>query len=336
MEKVKLGIIGLGGMAQAVHLPILLKLDNVKIVAVCDTDKAKARMLAEKYNISYFYTDYEKMLKEVDEIEAVDILTPTNLHAEMTIACVSAGKHVFVERPLARTYKETEAVVKSAEENDRIVMVGMNLRFRPDSMLMKGFIEQGELGSIFYVKGGWFKKPNDKKWMLMKDKSGGGVILDLGISILDLALWMAGYPEVKSVNSVIYKHQTRSVEDSSIVLLKFKNESALFIDVSWSYEFENPIFYLHIFGTEGTGELNPFKIYKDIQGKLVNLAPEKMDKPEILYWKSYENELKHFIGAVRKIHPLISSAKDALYRMKIVEAIYKSAERRKEIVFQAK
>ncbi len=334
MEKVKLGIIGLGGIAQGVHLPILSKLENVQILAVCDTDKTKAKMLAEKYNVPYFYTDYEKMLYEVDEIEAVEVLTPTNLHAEMVIAGVSAGKDVFVERPLARSYKEAESVVKVIEEKQRKVMVGMNLRFRPDCMLMKGFIEQGELGSVFYVKAGWFKRPNDRKWVLMKDKAGGGVMLDLGISILDLALWMAGYPEVRSVNAICYKHQTKQVEDSAIVFVKFKNDSTLFIDVSWSYEFENPIFYLHIFGTEGTGELNPFRIYKDIQGKLINLAPEKMDKPEVLYWKSYENELKHFIGAVKGLHPLISSAKDALYRNKVVDAIYKSAENRKEVVLK--
>ncbi len=334
MNKVKFGIIGLGGIAQAVHLPILSKLENAQIIAVCDVDKTKAKMLAEKYNVPYFYTDYEKMLNEVDEIEAVEVLTPTNLHSEMVIACVSAGKDVFVERPLARTYKEAEATVKLIKEKNRKVMVGMNLRFRPDCMLMKGFIEQGELGSVFYVKAGWFKRPNNRKWILMKDKAGGGVMLDLGISILDLALWMAGYPEAKSANAICYKHQTKSVEDSAIVFVKFKNDSTLFIDVSWSYEFEDPIFYLHIFGTEGTGELNPFRIYKDIQGKLVNLAPQKMDKPETLYWKSYENEIKHFIGAVRDLHPLVSSAEDALYRNKIVDAIYKSAEKRKEVMLK--
>ncbi|CUT05435.1 Gfo/Idh/MocA family protein [Candidatus Kryptonium thompsonii] len=152
MEKVRFGIIGLGGIAQAVHLPILSKLENAQIVALCDTDKAKAKMLAEKYNVPYFYTDYEKMLKEVEEIEAVEVLTPTNLHAEMAIACVSAGKDVFVERPLARDYKEAESVVKALEqEKDRKIMVGMNLRFRPDSMLLKGFIEQGTASTIFIL-----------------------------------------------------------------------------------------------------------------------------------------------------------------------------------------
>jgi predicted dehydrogenase len=334
MNKIKFGIIGLGGIAQVVHLPILSKLENAEIIAVCDTDKTKAKMLAEKYNVPYFYTDYEKMLKEVDEIEAVEVLTPTNLHAEMVIASVSAGKDVFVERPLARTYKEAESVVKVIKETGRKVMVGMNLRFRPDSMLMKSFIEQGDLGSVFYVKAGWFKRPNNRKWILMKDKAGGGVMLDLGISILDLALWMAGYPEVKSVNAICYKHQTKSVEDSAIVFIKFKNDATLFIDVSWSYEFEESIFYLNIFGTEGTGELNPFRIYKDVQGKLVSLSPAKMGRPDVIYWKSYENELKHFIGAVRELHPLISSAEDALYRNKIIDSIYKSAENRKEIVLK--
>lgn len=331
MEKVKLALIGLGGIAQGVHLPVISRLHNVELVAVCDIDKTKAKYIAEKYSVPYFYSDYEKMLSEITDIEAVDICTPTNTHRNIAISALKAGKNVFVERPIARNSKEAAEIVKVADEMGLKLMVGMNLRFRPDAMLMKGFIEQGEIGSVYYVKAGWFKRPNDRKWLMMKERAGGGVMLDLGIMILDLCLWMVGYPKAETVNAVCYKNRTTSVEDNAVVFIKFTNKATLFIDVSWSYEFENPVFYLNIFGTNGGGELNPFRIYKEVQGKLVNLAPEKMEGPESLYWKSYENELKHFMGAVRGLHPLVSTGEEALHRMKIIEAIYKSSEKRKEV-----
>jgi predicted dehydrogenase len=167
-----------------------------------------------------------------------------------------------------------------------------------------------------------------------KDKSGGGVFLDLGIVMLDLALWMTGYPEVKRVDSSTYSHATPGVEDSAAVFLFMKNGATITIEVSWSFYIENELFYCNIYGDKGSAKLNPLKIHREMHGSIVNVTPGKIDDIQNLFRRSYENELKHFVGAVRGIHQVISTADEAVLRMRIVDAIYQSAAKKKEIYFK--
>ena len=241
-------------------------------------------------------------------------------------------RNVLVEKPLARTEKEATDIVAAAKKHHAKLMVGMNSRFRPDAMILKSFIEENALGKIFYTKAGWFRRlaPN-REWLTKKEQSGGGVVLDLGIVMFDLALWMMGYPEVKEVTATNYTHQTKDVEDSSIVYLKTKSGSTLTIESSWSFESNSDFFYCDIFGTAGSGSLNPFRILKRVHDNLVNVAPVTTDTPQQLYRKSYENELKHWIGALRGLHPIISTGEESVHRMKVVDMIYKSAKRGKAV-----
>jgi predicted dehydrogenase len=94
---------------------------------------------------------------------------------------------------------------------------------------------------------------------------------------------------------------------------------------------EDDVYFCHVFGTEGSASLNPLRINKELNGTVANLAPAKIEAPQHLFKRSYENELKHFIGAVRDLHPVISPADEAVQRMKIVEAIYKSSRLGKEV-----
>ncbi|MCX6141772.1 MAG: Gfo/Idh/MocA family oxidoreductase, partial [Ignavibacteriales bacterium] len=128
-------------------------------------------------------------------------------------------------------------IVNAAKKNQRKVMVGMNNRFRPDSMILKSMIQGGELGKIYYAKAGWLRKLMTKSpWLTRKEKSGGGVVLDLGIVMFDLAFWLMGYPEAKEVVASVYSHNTKGVEDSTVVFIKMKNGSTLTIEASWSFE----------------------------------------------------------------------------------------------------
>jgi len=327
MEKVPVGIIGLGGIAQTIHLPILSKLPDVEIVAVCDLDGSKARSLAAKYGVRRSYDDYQTMLKEEENLVGIDICVSTNAHKEVAEAALEAKKHLLIEKPLARTQKEAIDIVADAKKHGRMLMVGMNNRFRPDSMILKSFIQEKELGKIYYAKAGWLKKLSlANPWLTRKEQSGGGVVLDLGIVMFDLTFWMMGYPEVNEVIAANYSHNTKGVEDSSVVFIRMKNGSTITIESSWSFESEQDFFYCDVFGTEGSGSLNPFRILKKMHGSLVNLAPVSHDTPLTLYRKSYENELKHWVGALRGIHPLASTGEEAVHRMKIVDAIYKSAK----------
>lgn len=330
IEKAKIGIVGLGWISQVFHLPILTKLSDVEITCVCDRDKTRARALAEKYGIKRYYTDYEQML-QAEDLHAIDICTSTDVHKEVAIASLETKRDVFVEKPIARKYEEAIAIAESVKKNKRKLMVGMNHRFRPDTMMLRSFIENNELGKVFYAKAGWLKKPSSEAvWLQQKEMSGGGVFLDMGIVMLDLALWMTGYPEVARVNATNYSHKTK-VEDSSVAYLMMKNGATITIEVSWNFHIENELYYCNIYGVQGGGKINPLMIHKEMHGNVVNVTPVKTDTTQLAIKKSYENELKHFVGSLRGIHPVISTAQEAVQRMKIVDAIYKSAAKGKNL-----
>jgi predicted dehydrogenase len=331
-KKVRIGIAGLGSVAQTIHLPLLCKFPDVEIVAVCDLDRAKAQFVADKFKVRRYYNNYEKMLVIEQDLDGIVISTPTILHKDMAIAALEEKNNLLVEKPLARTSLEAEEIAAAAKKYHQSLMVGMNNRFRPDAMILKSFIEDNALGELFYAKAGWFKKLNtESAWLTKRTQSGGGVVVDLGIVMLDLAFWMMGYPAVQEVTATNYSHHTKDVEDSSIVLLKMKNGSTLTIEASWSFESTSDFFYCDCFGTEGSGSLNPFRIIKRMHGNLVNVAPASTETPQSLYRKSYENELKHWIGSLRGLHTVISTGDEAVQRMKIVDIIYKSAKRGKAV-----
>jgi predicted dehydrogenase len=145
---------------------------------------------------------------------------------------------------------------------------------------------------------------------------------------------MLGFPQVSRVNAKMYRHKTKSVEDSCIAFIEMKYGLSAIIETSWSLQTNDDFFYCNLFGTEGSAMINPLKINKQLHGNLVNVTPAKSDTPQNMYRKSYENELKHFIGAARGVHPVISTGDEAVQRMKIVEALYQSAAKGKEIVFK--
>jgi len=331
MEKLKLGIIGLGGISQVVHLPIFSKLKNVSIEAVAEINKNRLLAVGEKFNITKRFTDYNELLKESD-INAVIIATPTSTHHEIAIAALTAGKHIFVEKPIARNFQEAKAINDLAEKNKLLAFVGMNLRFRPDAMLIKSLINSGELGNIFYIRCNWYRKQSSsEKWFMRKDQSGGGVLIDLGVALLDLATWFLNFPELDSVTVKTFNLNTKGVEDSAVGFIKFKNQSVISFEVSWSLDSDEDSLRLRAFGKNGTAHLNPIRVYKRLQGDIVDYSPTSSVNTKNMYKKSYENELKHFIGAIIGNNPVQSSSKDALRRMQMLEAIYKSAEENREI-----
>lgn len=330
MDKTKIAIIGLGGISQLTHLPALSKMSNVNIVAVSDINKNRLKIISEKYSIKNNYTDYKEMLDK-EEIEGVIIATPTDTHSEIAIECLKAKKDVLIEKPISRNLEEAKAIQAAAKKYKKQVMVGMNLRYRPDTMLMRSLINSGELGDIFYVRCGWLRKQSStQKWFVNKEISGGGVILDLGIPVLDLALWISNDSQLKSVSVQNFYHTTKNVEDSSIGLIRFTDGKVISFEVSWGLHAEWDKFHLASFGSKGTAHLNPLRAYKRLESGHVDYSLPIANTKD-LYKKSFENELKHFIAAVRDNSPMISTCDDSVFLMELVQTIYKSAELQKEI-----
>jgi len=331
MNKVKVAIIGLGGVAQLVHLPHLLKIKSVVLQSVAEIKTNRLNAIAEKFNIPERYKDYRELLVK-SEVDAVIVATPTALHKEIAIDCLNAKKDLLVEKPIARTFKEASAIVKAAKKNNKKLMVGMNLRFRPDTLLLKSLIQSKEIGDPFYARAVWIRRQSsEEKWFMKREDAGGGVILDLGISLLDLSLWLMDYPNVKTVQTQNFYQNKKTLEDTSISFIRCDNSKLINIETSWALPVEKDLFQLSVYGSKGSVTSTPLHLYKKVENQIIDLKPTLSESPSHLFKKSYLNELKSFIGAVRGLNPIFSSGEQAVERLRVIEAMYKSAESNHEV-----
>lgn len=329
---VGIALIGAGNVAQNIHLPILAKMPGVKLEAIVDRQASKAQILAEKHKAVTSTKNFDEVLRNPD-VDAVVVTSSTDAHAENALAAIEAGKHVFIERPAARSLAETLAIKQAADENEIQVMIGMNHRFRPDVVHMKNAVDRGEIGQVFYIKAGWVKqRSTDARWMASADKAGGGVLVDLGVSMLDMILHTFNFGRVRSVVCNTYNQETRSVEDIVVAMITFDNGAVATIETSWSLMREEDLYYCNVFGKKGSAFINPFKLVKKVGNKFQTTQPRQTKTQLAVYKDSYEAELRHFVNAVRGIIPMVSTIDDAVERMKIIEAMYASAELQREIV----
>ncbi len=334
MEKgpLRLGVIGVGLVSQINHLPCLKKRRDVEVVAICDDDSEKARGVSQKFGMGRVVDDWEALLR-ADDIDAVIIATPNHLHAPMTIAALGYGKHVLCEKPPARNAAEAIQMADAAKKSGKILFYAMNNRFRSDVQVLRSYMERKEFGQIFYAKTGWLRRRSDRRgpsWYQNKRSAGGGVLMDLGTQMLDLAFWLLGNPTVASVTATKYANDpSQDVEDTLAALLIFENGASLSLEVSWALLLEKNFPYLNMFGTHGAALLNPFRIHKELNGNLLNVTPA-LDTKNV-YKASYEAELDHFIRCVTLGEKPIVTPEEGVALMKVIDAIYQSAEARREV-----
>ena len=335
MEKTKIGIIGLGGIAQIIYLPIIKKLKTAEITAVSEIAKSRMNHIADKFGIEERYTDYREMLTN-SNIEAVIIATPTDTHHSIAIDALNAGKHILIEKPAARNFDEAKAIQKVAKKNRKIVMVGMNLRFRPDAMLLKSFLGSKEIGDIYYVRASWIRqRSTSHSWAIETNKSGGGALMDLGLMLLDLGVWLLDYPDIKRATVSNFNFRTETVEDSSAGLIRLERDITLGFEVSWSLTEGKDKLILDFFGTTGTAHLFPLNAYKHVGDEKVYVSPLGTSvNTRNFYNKSFENEIKHFVASIRNGVGVVSSIDGAIHRMKMMDILYQSANEKREIVVE--
>jgi predicted dehydrogenase len=334
-KKLRIGILGAGGISQLVHIPILKKHKNAELVAIADIEYEKAASVAEKFKIPSFYRDPDEIFSR-DDIDAIHINTPTNSHLALTLAALSAGKHVLVEKPIARRADEAARMVDAAKNANRKLMVAMNLRFRPDSMILHDFVEGRELGKVRIVRAGWLKRKSvwsRNPWSANARISGGGVMMDLGIPLLDVCLWILGNPKVQRVSASMMKDRLGlSVEDTVCAFYSLSGGGSLVLNTTWSYMSEENVAYTIFSGDKGMAELDPLKITKEISGNLVNVTPAgKQLRTQNLYKRSYEYEIDHFLKLLLRETSALSPGKEAAALMQVVEATYRSASENREV-----
>lgn len=345
---VKVGIMGSGNIGR-VHLEGF-KDAGAEVVALCDVDEKRTRALAEEFDVPGVYTDYRRMLEEAD-INTVSVCTPNVFHAPMSIAALEAGKHVICEKPLSINAIEAEKIVQAASASGKKFMVAFCNRFRADTQLLKSFIESGELGRIYYAKAAWLRRrgiPGFGGWFTNKETAGGGPLIDLGVHMLDLTLWLMGNPQARAASGSVYAEfgprglgagtwgfresgGKYDVEDLAVGFIRLENGAALHLEASWASNVEKDASSVVLMGDEGGAVIDTsgvLKIHKEMHGAQVDIIPQlRPNKP-------HKVEIVHFVDCIREDKEPMATGEQGLEVMRILDAIYQSSATGQEVAIE--
>ncbi len=332
-ERLRVGVIGAGAIVQVAHLPVLRRLKEVEVVAVCDFDLRKARVVADRFSIKDAFADIEEVL-QYEELDILVICTPNHLHESHILAALSRGLHVLVEKPLATSVDSAKRIKTAVRKADRVLMVGMNHRYRPDVQIVRGFVQSGELGAIESVRGSWHVfKPSRSQlgWRLKRELSGGGAMLDLGLAMLDLGLWLAGNPTPKRVSATFDKVTSDGpVEQSGNAYVVCESGASIFIDVTWNHIGAGERYGVGLRGAKGTASINPLTVWKKMHGAPVNVSPSGAGGRENAFTASYRAEWAYFLAAIAG-EAKAPSLQEYITLQKVMDAVYRSAGTGKEV-----
>ncbi|MEJ2540595.1 MAG: Gfo/Idh/MocA family oxidoreductase [Gemmatimonadota bacterium] len=328
----RIGIVGTGAVAQLVHLPICTERTDVEVVALADADTGKAGALAERFGVPRVETT-EDLLQD-DELDGVILCTPNHLHEVEAVTALEAGRHVLVERPMALTPDGCQRIVETAEDRNRIAMVGMSHRFRPDVSALRGFVQGKELGEIYAGRVAWMNRSVPMRrttWRQNPSEAGGGALMDLGVQCLDLILWILGQPRVRRLTAVAY-HGEPEVEDAATLLLETETGTALTVEVSWVFFAREDRHYVRVSGSEGVGQLPPLEMFKQLGGRPMDVTPEQ--NPPLgrrnRYMSAHRRQLDHFFRSIRGFAPL-ELPQEQIRVMELIQAAYTSMRTGQEV-----
>lgn len=329
-KKLRLGIIGAGGISQVTHIPNILAEKSAELVAISDSNTGRAIAVAERFGIPVWFDDAEQMLRQV-ALDGVIISTPTISHPALARMALESGVDVMIEKPFARTVAEGKTIVEAAEKSNRLLMVAMNHRFRPDTLHLREVILKREIGELTMVRSGWLKQLGvwgRPMWFSDQRLAGGGVLMDLGVQMLDLVFFLNDFPTaIEVTGSVDDRTLGLGVEDTATAYVRFANDMVLQLEVSWANCDDHDKAYTWCSGTRGAAALNPLRISRRQKDEIVKVKLPGFGDPGKLYRNSFRFEIAHFIRCMRTREQPGSSGQEALAVLEVVEKIYKSAGR---------
>ncbi|WP_058486625.1 Gfo/Idh/MocA family protein [Defluviitalea phaphyphila] len=358
MNKIKVGVIGCGGIANGKHLPAIKRNGNMKIVAFCDIIKERAEKAKKEYGTSdaRVYTDYKELVKEKD-IQAVYVLTPNKSHAYISIAAMEAGKHVMCEKPMAKTYEDAKKMVETAKKTGKILTIGYQNRFRADSGYLKRVCENGELGEVYYAKAHAIRRRAVPTWgvFLNEEEQGGGPLIDIGTHALDLTLWMMNNYEPEVVMGSVYRKladQTETgnafgewdpkeftVEDSAFGFIKMKNGATINLEASWALNtLDVDEAKTTLCGTKAGADMKDGLRINGVKYNKQYVEKPDLNSGGVAFYegeseKAEDIEQKVFYEAITKGKELVVKPEQALVVTQILEAIYESGRTGKPVYF---
>ena len=339
-EEIKFGFVGVGWPGEQ-HANAVTALPGASVAAACDLNPERLQKFASTYAAPKTFTDYAAMLAD-PEITAVVVSLPNFLHYSASIAALQAGKHVLCEKPPTMNVAEIEAIRDEANQRGLTYFFGRQSRFSPKLLAAKKVIDEGGLGRVYFAKAERIRSRGIPVgidgWFVQKAKSGGGVVIDIGVHALDAAWYLMGCPRPVSVSAQVSAHfrdtlpiDTKfDVEDTGFAFIRFEDGLVMHLEATWAanvtgaipasssvgHELENTTIY----GAHATLSLSPATLFT-MNGTERVETPLKVGEGTAPFMA----QMSDFLNAVRTGVTPTNNVDQAVSLMKMLMAIYESS-----------
>ena len=364
-RKYRVGIIGCGMIANAAHLPAidsLAKQGRVEIAACADMRAESARETAQRWQISNWFDDPQKMLDTMN-LDIVHICTPNKFHKVWTINALKAGANVVCEKPLSLTYCDAKEMMDTAKACGKILFTSQTLRWKSDMDFAHNVVTSGQIGEPYYADISCVRRYGIPKWgtFHMAEFNGGGPFCDIGVHFIDSLLWMCGNPRVVSVSGCAFDCLAKrnenvmtssadsgafnglftprafdskefNVEDSAVGFMRLENGMGINFKFTWAMDLPSKETFL-ICGNAGGLDAMNRKLYKNIDQYQADIDLRHFDnRPHSD--KSFDGHFymyEHFINVLDGKEELLVKPEETLNVVSAMEAFYRSVRLKREV-----
>jgi len=341
----KFGLVGCGRIAKR-HSELLghNQIDNASLVAVCDVDEEKAKKIGEQFNVPY-YTDMDEMMQK-ESIDVVSVLTESGYHAKHVINLAKYGKHIVVEKPMALTLDDADAMIQACDENGCKLFVVKQNRFNVPVVKLREAMDEKRFGKLVLgtIRVRWCRDQNyyDQAWWRGRWDMDGGVLTNQASHHVDLLEYMMG-----DVESVFAKSTTALVdieaEDTAIVTLKFRNGALGIIEATTAVRPKDLEGSISILGETGTVEIGGFAVNKMVHWNFTHKKDgddEVMEKysvnPPNVYGFGHQAYYEHVVDSILNNKKHLVDGLVGRKSLELISAIYESIETGKEVFLRFK
>jgi predicted dehydrogenase len=352
-SKIRVGIIGCG--IGDFHAEAYLLDPRAEVITLAGLDVDRCLEVCKKNHIPEHTTNYEEILARAD-IDAVSVCVPNYLHKPIAIAALRAGKHVLLEKPIALDAKEGEEICAEAEMAGKVLGIAFSRRYRGDVQLFRKHILDGALGDIYYAKAFWMRRagiPGLGSWFTSKTLAGGGSLIDVGVHVIDMVLYLMGNPVITTVSGATYsklgpqgkgqwagarfRNSTDNVfevDDLATAMLRTADGATIQIETSWaSFSSVTDEYGVALMGDKGGGEIHvhdyqktgALKLFSDVHGVPTDLQPRTIIQHE------HHSLVEHFLNSIIDGTPMSPSGQEWVDRARVIDLIYQSSVLGREI-----
>jgi myo-inositol 2-dehydrogenase/D-chiro-inositol 1-dehydrogenase len=315
---IRVGIVGAGNIANF-HADAFRFVPDAEVVAVASLDGEQGRALARRCGVPNVFADYRELLR-LPDLDAVTIACPNDLHARMTIDAAGSGKHVICEKPMALNLEECDAMIEACLKAGVLLLYAEQFLFAPKYVHAKMMTDEGALGHLYYVRHSWCHDGPHSDWFWDVERSGGGVLMDMGCHSIALARWVFDKAPIESVSAELgtFVHGDRtSGEDHSVCLLHFAGERMALVENSWAH-INGADERAELYGSEG---LTVADLWQGSSPTTTHGWTEEV-------WKrGFPNEMEHFVRCMRGDEQPRSTGEDGRAVLEAIMAAYAAAGR---------